>query len=51
MKRQKVWGRRNHAHAKGLQAEDPRMEKVKHACLRGVRDVQTPPAPFLGGGR
>lgn len=25
------------------------MEKVKDACLRGVRDVQTPPAPFLGG--
>ena len=51
MKGQKGLGRRNHARAEGLRAEDPGREPVKHACLRGVRDVQPLPAPFLGGGR
>lgn len=49
MKGQKRLGRRNRAPAKGLQAGDPGREQVKHACLRGARAVQAPPAPFLGG--
>lgn len=40
--------RRNHAPAKGLQAEDPGREQVKPASLRGARDVRASSAPFPG---
>lgn len=41
-------GRRNHACPKELQAGDPGREQGQHACLSRAREMQTPPAPFLG---